>query len=309
MKKNKMMRAASGLMVATLLTTSIISGTFAKYTTEDSGSDTARVAKWGLTVSASGNLFGKEYAKVDASSNGNSIVATGSDNTVKATDKNVVAPGTKNETGFTVSIKGTPEVAYNVTAARSDTVSEVKDIFLGTGDWGVMVEATGLNAASNVEGLYTESQGTYTKMTNGTWTPNTKYYELMNHVELTNKYYPIKWSVKAGGSASQIDASSDLTKIATDMNNNLTTAQANAPGIETAVSYTLTWEWPFNNYKDAEDTILGDLHENSSVNGTVVYATNSVLSSTEQSYSATIDKANYNLDINFGMTVTVTQVD
>ena len=35
MKKNKRMRTASGLMIAALLTTSMISGTFAKYTTAD----------------------------------------------------------------------------------------------------------------------------------------------------------------------------------------------------------------------------------------------------------------------------------
>ena len=35
MKNNKMMRAASGLMIAALLTTGMISGTFAKYITQD----------------------------------------------------------------------------------------------------------------------------------------------------------------------------------------------------------------------------------------------------------------------------------
>ena len=43
MKKNKMMRAASALMVATLLTTSVISGTFAKYVTSVNSSDWARI--------------------------------------------------------------------------------------------------------------------------------------------------------------------------------------------------------------------------------------------------------------------------
>ena len=60
MKKNKMMRTASGLLVATLLTTSMISGTFAKYTTQDEASDSARVAKWGVTALATGSLFGTD---------------------------------------------------------------------------------------------------------------------------------------------------------------------------------------------------------------------------------------------------------
>lgn len=53
MKKNKMMRLASCLLVAILLTTSVISGTFAKYTTSSTGTDSARVATWGFQDTAS----------------------------------------------------------------------------------------------------------------------------------------------------------------------------------------------------------------------------------------------------------------
>ena len=66
MKKNKMMRAASALLVAVLLTTSVISGTFAKYITEDKGSDEARVAKWGVVIEAdSFGMFKTDYTKDD----------------------------------------------------------------------------------------------------------------------------------------------------------------------------------------------------------------------------------------------------
>ena len=61
MRKNKMMRAASALLVAVLLTTSTISGTFAKYVTQDSAKDVARVAKWGVELQVEGNLFGETY--------------------------------------------------------------------------------------------------------------------------------------------------------------------------------------------------------------------------------------------------------
>ena len=62
MKKNKMMRLASVLLVLTLLSTSVISGTFAKYITTDSANDSARVAKWGVVASVKGDLFGQTYA-------------------------------------------------------------------------------------------------------------------------------------------------------------------------------------------------------------------------------------------------------
>ena len=46
MKKNRMMRVASALLVAVLLTTCAISGTFAKYVSTATGEDAARVAYW-----------------------------------------------------------------------------------------------------------------------------------------------------------------------------------------------------------------------------------------------------------------------
>lgn len=105
MKKNRMMRVASALLVAVLLSTCAISGTFAKYVTSGSGSDTARVAKFGVTVTGTAQTFAKEYAKNDDSF----ILAT---NTVVSTEK-VVAPGTSGSmAAFTIT--GTPEVAVRV---------------------------------------------------------------------------------------------------------------------------------------------------------------------------------------------------
>ena len=50
MKKNIMMRVASALLIAVLMSTCVISGTFAKYTTSATGDDSARVAKWHIKV-------------------------------------------------------------------------------------------------------------------------------------------------------------------------------------------------------------------------------------------------------------------
>ena len=51
MKKNTMMRIASVLLVAVLLSTCVISGTYAKYTSTVTTSDSARVAYWGFNSS------------------------------------------------------------------------------------------------------------------------------------------------------------------------------------------------------------------------------------------------------------------
>lgn len=105
MKKNKIMRIASVLLVAVILTTCAISGTFAKYVKSGSGSDTARVAKFGVTVTGNADTFNKTYEKDNT---GFTLDA----NTVVSTE-DVVAPGTDGEmAAFTLS--GTPEVAVNV---------------------------------------------------------------------------------------------------------------------------------------------------------------------------------------------------
>ena len=117
MKKNKLMRAASILLVATLISTCAISGTFAKYVTSETTANTARVAKWGVTVSATGDLFGQYYESVG---NGNTVITAsytaGTDTyaTVESgnSDK-VVAPGTTGSI-LTGTLSGTPEVDYTI---------------------------------------------------------------------------------------------------------------------------------------------------------------------------------------------------
>ena len=105
MKKNKMMRIASVLLVAVILTTCAISGTFAKYVARNDGTDTARVAKFGVTVSGTADTFKETYAKDD-----NSFTLAA--NTVVSTE-DVVAPGTSGSmAAFTIT--GTPEVAVRV---------------------------------------------------------------------------------------------------------------------------------------------------------------------------------------------------
>ena len=106
MKKNKIMRIASVLLVAVILTTCAISGTFAKYVTSGSGSDTARVAKFGVNVEATGTTFAKEYVTHD-----NEVVGTIAKSVVSTED--VVAPGTGGSMAA-FSLSGTPEVAVNV---------------------------------------------------------------------------------------------------------------------------------------------------------------------------------------------------
>lgn len=121
MRKNKMMRLASALLVAVLLTTCAISGTFAKYVTSANSTDTARVAKWGVTVTTTGDMFGDAYKDGVVTFVADEDVDT---ITVQAdtAGTNVVAPGT-NGTLAAYDVAGTPEVDTVVTYTAELTLT------------------------------------------------------------------------------------------------------------------------------------------------------------------------------------------
>ena len=104
-KKNVLMRSAGLLLVLVLVTSCFVGSTFAKYTVGGTGSDSARVAKFGVNVTANGTMFAREYATDDRSAG--TIIKS-----VISTDK-VVAPGTKGNMA-SMTLTGTPEVAVRV---------------------------------------------------------------------------------------------------------------------------------------------------------------------------------------------------
>ena len=108
MKKNWTMRAGAVLVALTLVTSCFVGGTFAKYTTAGTGTDSARVAKFGVTVTANGTTFAKEY-----NTDNKDVAATITKSVISSDDRNVVAPGTKGEM-VAMTLSGTPEVAVEV---------------------------------------------------------------------------------------------------------------------------------------------------------------------------------------------------
>ena len=187
MKKNKAMRSASVLLVATLLTTSVISGTLAKYTTQDAAEDTARVAKWGVELQAIGNLYGDTYKDLIVTENDTTA-------TVQSVDKtaDVVAPGTQNAEGFTFSLKGKPEVDGTIT-----TTIKSQNIFLKKGTYGIMipVDSEVVTAANfdELSGLYTKSGNSYSAAT--AYASTATYYTLEDYVEVSADYYPVVYNL------------------------------------------------------------------------------------------------------------------
>ena len=311
MKKNLMIKVAAMMLILALASTCMIGTTFAKYVTNDSASDTARVAKWGITVSTSGVLFGEAYDSEIVVNDGSSLkVQTSS---TVGSDDDVVAPGTQNTTGFQVKLSGTPEVKYDVTANNNSVVAE--DIFLAAGDWGIMVPVYGVTEVTDISGYYTKDNSTSVYTLNGaTAFDNSEiYYELTNEVTVAaGGYYPIQWTLTSVGA----DVPTGVDSIAVTDASNLVDIAANLIGAIDDLSgipndtldatYKLTWKWLYNVDDDTDemDTILGNLMA-ASADHDVVFVKDSKYTSS----AALVDGTDYNLEIAFGISITVTQVD
>lgn len=110
MKKNIAMRVAAILFILTMISTCAFSTTFAKYVTTNSASDSARVAKFGVTVTASlSDLYEDGYTTVSTPDN-DSTTAT----VFAAANTNILAPGTYDEQVNALTISGQPEVAVKL---------------------------------------------------------------------------------------------------------------------------------------------------------------------------------------------------
>lgn len=219
MKKNIAMRLASGLMLSCLLSTCVISGTFAKYTTSDDAKDSARVAKWGVTVTTEGALFSETYA-MDATTGTDDLTDAISVKVVTA-GTNVVAPGTKNEDGMTFTLTGTPEVDVNVTVEIA-----IDDIMLAAGTYADPTDGEG-NFEITGDGYY-PVEFTLTNGAGATLVDAGTLAEVKDELE------------KLGGNY--------------DTNTNLAELNSNTDG-----TYKLTWAWAFNGNDAADTYLANQL--------------------------------------------------
>jgi len=127
-KKHWTLRAAGLLFALVLITSCFVGGTFAKYVTSGYGHESARVAKFGVTMSvATDTAFKQKYSKDDttipeSAQINYSVESSG--------PENLVAPGTKGSDFVVLSISGKPEVAVNV-----KITAEGHDVFLKAGKY------------------------------------------------------------------------------------------------------------------------------------------------------------------------------
>jgi hypothetical protein len=231
MKRKKITRLASILFALVLVTTCVISGTFAKYITNaSSGDQKARVAKWGVTISTDGELFGTQYTSLTDS--GIIVKSSGAVSDIS----NVVAPGTGTTTDldnsnvsskFTFTIGGEPETAVKISiSAEGDEI--------------------GLNNGTVIDKKYTYNGESTT---------------------ISGAYNPVKFTLKKLGDNGNVDSSFEgvtdgsLEEVCKKINKVETVYGPGEDFDNIAGTYQLTWKWDFegDNTNNEYDTILGNI--------------------------------------------------
>ena len=225
-----MMRVASIMLVLVLMSSSVISGTFAKYVTSGEATDKARVAKWGVYIDmTSGAGFNNEYETHDNAYSGTVSVKSSNNDTV-------VAPGTSSADvngNVTFSITGTPEVATKI-----DIEMEViNDIYLNPGQYW--------------DGTTEKSDDKYTL--------DTPYYPVV---------FTLTQLTDGQGEEVKIIAQGNLKAIETALETYAKTAYYD-PNTPLDATFELTWAWAFEQAENKDlynkaDTTLG----NQAVEGT-----------------------------------------
>lgn len=220
MKKNLTVKVAALLMALTMITACFVGSTFAKYVTSAEGNAQARVAKWGIVMEAESDaIFLSEYSSDYG-------ISVKSDD-----DALVVAPGTKGGS-VSVTISGTPEVAFELAL----DLGETEDIVLPAG-------------------TYTDYTRFYMNDA-GEW----GYHDTFT---LDADYHPIQYTLAIDipdiGTKTKVGT---LPEIIAALNNFADTDDLTMqfdPLTSVEGTITLSWEWPFEQGHDDADTFLGNI--------------------------------------------------
>jgi hypothetical protein len=239
-------------------------------------------------------LFGKQYKDVIVAETDGTITVKSSDN-VK-----VVAPGTKNEVGMKISIKGQPEVDYTVTASYG---ADFEEVYLNAGKYAVMVAEYGVNEGTlDWKDIYEYNSGACTFAKATSFTAGRKYFRATNILNLTQDYYPIAWSVGRVNNSTTVTVV-DNKRLETALNAMVNGIGNNATyDANTSIDkgYILTWAWAFDG-NDKADTILGNIMAGNT-------ETQYVVVDTGAGYMTNL-AGQYNLEVGCSLEIGATQVD
>ena len=158
-RNNKVVKFAIFVLLITIIAFALVAGTYAKYTTEVSGSDTVRVAKWSIKVN------GTEITTVQDETVTFDLFNTiyDSDGTTTESDvaNGLIAPGTSGS--FDLQIENLSEVnaEYSIAFEMTNAANVPLEFSTDGKTWG------------NIDSI--ESTATAIAMSNGTSTVNVKW--------------------------------------------------------------------------------------------------------------------------------------
>lgn len=145
---SKTARAAIMLLVLCIISTAMLGGTFAKYTSEYAGADTALVAKWDVAVKEGTTEFAiSPAAAADLDLFSHTYVTN-----INEKDGNdyIIAPGVQGE--FVLNVANTGDVAAEITfeLVKSGTAGDVPiEYSLSNGSGATYYDLAGLQTALN----------------------------------------------------------------------------------------------------------------------------------------------------------------
>lgn len=165
MKKNRTMRAAALLLALTLITSCFVGGTFAKYVSEYTGTDTATVAKWAFEINDAPmtNTFTFNLFETVADVGG-----TTDDANVK--DGKLIAPGTSGKFDIKLENLSDVDAEYKMDFEAYETNGNIPILYSLTGEvgtWKSDINQLDFDFAANADLVY--NSGTATKTVYWKW--------------------------------------------------------------------------------------------------------------------------------------------
>ena len=221
MKRSKVLSIALVVLLAAVVTMTIISGTLAKYVETVFGTDTARVAKFEYTATAGGQALTSERATINLFNTVNDTEVYGASQNLNGSTK-LIAPGTCGH--FDVVVTNKSEVAIAVS-----------------------YEITETNAGSVPIVYYIKDGST------------TKYYSAKVSDTSVAVGSDIASELGLANGAAQVTINGDLAAMATAINGQLAATDGTAANATTKTT-TVGWFWAFGDAEhnvNTADTTLG----------------------------------------------------
>lgn len=134
MEKNKTMKMILITLLIAMIALVLVSGTYAKYTSSASGSDTVRVAKWSFNVGETDivaeNTFTFDLFKTIKDTDGKTET-----DVVSANADKVIAPGTSGSFDLVLENKSETSAKYGITYTVTNTASIPVQFSVNGKDW------------------------------------------------------------------------------------------------------------------------------------------------------------------------------